>query len=125
LGRGRHRFQQTVAQVQNARAQLLQPGEVMRNDHHGQTGVTAPIREQPHKTALAGGVQPTRSGVRGSSSSAPNRTGAISSVTAATARCTLSPFYSARFPSRSTNASCTPTELPVGDAPRPTWPVSV
>ena len=30
----------------------------MRNDHHGQTGVTAPIREQLHKTALAGGVQP-------------------------------------------------------------------
>ena len=58
LGRGRRRFQQTVAQVQGARAQLLQPGEVMRNDHHRQTGVTAPVREQPHQTALAGGVQP-------------------------------------------------------------------
>jgi hypothetical protein len=44
---------------------------------------------------------------RGPSSSAPTRTGAISSVTATTARCTLSPLYSAGFPSRSTNASCT------------------
>ena len=57
LGRDRRRFQQTVAQVQSARAQLLQPGEVMRNDHNGQAGVTAPVREQPHKTPLAGGVQ--------------------------------------------------------------------
>jgi len=56
LGRGGRQFQQTVAQVQSARAQLPQPGEVMRNDHNGQTGLTAPVREQPHKAALAGGV---------------------------------------------------------------------
>jgi hypothetical protein len=56
LGRDGRRFQQTVSQVQSPRAQLLQAGEVMRNDYNGQTGVTAPVREQPHKTALTSGV---------------------------------------------------------------------
>ncbi|GAB4996509.1 hypothetical protein MAHJHV59_03620 [Mycobacterium avium subsp. hominissuis] len=67
----------------------------------------------------------TRSSDRGSSSSAPVSTGAISSLTAATARCTLRPRYRVGSPSRRTNASCAPTEVPVGAAPRPTWPVSV
>src|ERR1700749_1466635 len=29
----------------------------MRNDDNGQTGVTPPVRKQPHKTSLAGCVQ--------------------------------------------------------------------
>ena len=50
-------LQHTVAQIQGARAQLLQPGEVMRDDHDGQPLLAAQFLEQPQQTALGGGVQ--------------------------------------------------------------------